>query len=607
MTRPRLTALFLYAIQIQVRIRLAVSLTTSNASLVDGRTYDYVVVGGGLTGLTVASRVSEVPGVTVLVVEAGRDDRADPRVYDIYSYGQAFNSDLNWNWPADQGKSIPGGKTLGGSTSINGGAYTRGIAAQYDAWSALLSDSDKNLGWNWDNLFGYMKKSESFTPPDAGQVKKGANYVSDYHGSSGPVHVKFPNLMYGGSQQPFFVQTIAQTHNVSLCADLNGGSPNCVAYTPLTLDPSRGDRRSSAAEAYLTPVESRQGWTVLVQQQVTKVLFQSGTSPAVATGVQFRKPGGKTYTAHARKEVILAAGAIGTPALLQLSGVGNAAKIRALGLKSVVDLPTVGKNLQEQTMSSVGAKGNGFSKGGKGPSDVIAFPNLYQVFGSQGTNVSLQIQSKVSKWAQSQAANGGSAAALGKIFQIQADLITKNMGKSPVVELFYNTGYPSEIGLMMWTLLPFSRGRVEITSKDPFAKPKITVNYFSVDFDLQCQVAGARMARKIINSPPLNTLSLGEEIPGKAVPDNGSGGSDADWSKWIKSTFNSVAHPVGTCSMMSRELGGCVDGRLRVYGVKNLRVVDASILPLQISGHMMGTLYAVAEKAADLIKEDMGK
>ncbi|KAG8718647.1 hypothetical protein FRC08_004742 [Ceratobasidium sp. 394] len=580
----------------------AANVVTSNPATVSNKTYDYIIVGGGLTGLTVAARLAEVSTNSVLVIEAGRDDRSDSRIYDIYKYSQAFGTDMDWHFPADQGKTILAGKTLGGSSSINGAAFTRGLAAQYDAWSSLLTPAEQSLNWNWNSLFSYMKKSEGFSAPNPGQAAKGAQSVASYHGTAGPVQVTFPDLMYGGPQQPNFVKTIKNTHNVDLCPDLNGGSPNCVSYTPLTIDWHRNDRRSSSAEAYLTPVQTaRKNWTVLVQQQATKILFQNGASPAVATGVQFGRSSGERYTAFARKEVILAAGAINTPALLQLSGIGDKSKLSALGINSIIDLPAVGKNLQEQTLNSLGADGNGFDEGGSGPSDCIAYPNLYQVFGAQGTAIASQIQSNVSAWAKAQASNGGSATALQKIFQIQADLITKN--KAPVVELFYDTGYPATLGIVMWSLLPFSRGTVQIKSTNPFTKPAVTVNYFAVDFDLQTQAAGARMARKILTTAPLSSLSNGKLVPDKSVlPDNAS---DAKYSQWVKDSFSSVAHPVGTCAMMSRDLGGVVDGRLRVYGVKNVRVVDASAMPTQISAHLSATLYGFAEKAADIIKNNL--
>ena len=160
----------------------------------------------------------------------------------------------------------------------------------------------------------------------------------------------------------------------------------------------------------------------------------------------------------------------------------------------------------------------------------------------------------------------------------------------------------SDLGISMWHLLPFSRGNVKITNTSAFAHPQITVNYFSVDYDLEIQTAGARLSRKVLSNAAFNNISSGETIPGTdTVPDDGNGGSDEAWHSWIGG-FNAVSHPIGTAAMMRRDLGGVVDGKLKVYDTTNLRVVDASVLPLQISAHLTSTLYGVAEKAADIIK-----
>jgi len=252
-------------------------------------------------------------------------------------------------------------------------------------------------------------------------------------------------------------------------------------------------------------------------------------------------------------------------------------------------------------MNSLGANAvQSFDPNGNGPSDAIAYPNIYQLFGSEASAKVSQIQGNLSTWATSQGGNALSASALEEIYQVQADLIINS--NAPVVELFYDTGFPDDIGIDMWQLLPFSRGSVKITSTDPFTYPTIKVNYFGIGMDLDMQVAGARLARRIITSPPLSSLSTGETIPGSAVPDNAQRGTDAAWQKWIKNGFSSVAHPIGTAAMMRRELGGVVDAQLTIYNTSNVRVVDASVVPLQISAHLSSTLYGVAEKAADLIK-----
>ncbi|KAJ6483613.1 hypothetical protein C8R47DRAFT_1186392 [Mycena vitilis] len=580
---------------------------TYSSAGINGSTFDYIVVGGGLAGMTVAGRLSENPDITVLLIEAGQDDRSNPEVYDVYEYSTAFGSPMDWAWTAERGKVIHGGKTLGGSSSINGGHWTRGLNAQYDAWSTLLEDDEASVGWNsknWAGMFDYMKKSEAFSAPNSQQAAKGAQSIASYHGSAGPVQVTFPDAMYGGPQQPAFVDTIVNLTGISHFKDLNGGTPNCVSMTPFSIDWHRDDYRSSSVEAYLTPVESeRTNWITLGKHVVTKLRWSNpGSIPLTASGVEYAYWTNQTtrYFANARREVIIAAGAIQSPVVLQLSGIGDSALLGPLGIKTLIDLKTVGKNLQEQTENALGAGGNGFDTAGRGPSDAIAYPNIYQLFGTQASTKVAQIQGNLTAWATSQADSALSAVALQQLYQVQANLIINN--NAPVAELFYDTGFPDDLGIIIWQLLPFSRGSVKITSTDPYTFPAIQVNYFGVGMDLDIQVAAARLSRRILTSPPLSSLSTGETVPGSAVPDNAQRGTDAAWQTWIKNGFPSVAHPIGTASMMRRELGGVVDAQLKVYDTSNVRVVDASVLPIHVSAHLASTLYGVAEKAADLIK-----
>jgi len=367
------------------------------------------------------------------------------------------------------------------------------------------------------------------------------------------------------------------------------------------------DHRSSSVQAYLTPVESvRTAWTTLTDHMVTKIKWASTNLPLKASGIEFVPTARSSarFAAFARREVIVAAGAIASPKLLQLSGIGDSAILGPLGIRTLIDLKTVGKNLQEQTINFLGARGR-FNPGGRGPSDAIAFPNIYQLFGSQADAMVHKIQSSLDTWATQQGSFALNAGALREIYQTQASLIINN--SAPVVELFYDTGFPDLIGILVWQLLPFSRGQVKITSNDPYVYPQTKVNYFSVDYDLSVQVAGARLSRRVFNTAPLSSLSSGESSPGTVrVPENGNGGSESDWKKWITSEFGPVAHPIGTNAMMKRSLGGVVNAHLKVYDTSNVRVVDASIMPLQVSAHLSSTLYGIAEKAADLIKADWG-
>ncbi|KAJ6524175.1 hypothetical protein B0H19DRAFT_1200585 [Mycena capillaripes] len=582
---------------------------TSSPDGIDGKTYDYIVIGGGLAGLTVAGRLSEDPAVSVLVVEAGADDRENPAVFDIYEFTVAEGTALDWQYPAEDGRIINSGKTLGGSSSINGGSWTRGSVAQYDLWSTLLEESEADVGWNWDGMLHYMRKSENFMPPTLDQLAKGAESIPAVHGSSGPVHAAFSHGMYGGPQQPAFIASATNASGVAHCPDLSGGNPNCVSMNPVSINYNDDDRRSSSAEAYLTPVEkTRENWVTLTQHLVTKIVWADTKLPLVATGIEFATytnttNGTTRSTAHARKEVIVAAGALRTPSILQLSGIGDADILGPLNITTLIDLKTVGRNLQEQTNTVIAAGGTGFPVDGTGPNNAIAYPNFFQIFGNASNAKAVEVESSIGAWAASQAPNGHSAEALETIFRKQVKVMLKD--KAPMVEMFYVTGPDvafDQILTVLWQLLPFSRGRVEIVSADPFEYPNIHVNYFNVSFDMDVMVAGLQTLRKIFKTPPLSNLSIGETMPGAAVPDDSEGGTAADWQPYILQNFGSVAHPIGTAAMMRRDLGGVVDAQLKVYDTANVRVVDASVLPMQLSAHLSASLYGVAEKAADLIK-----
>ncbi|KAG5337117.1 hypothetical protein C0989_010724 [Termitomyces sp. Mn162] len=406
--------------------------------------------------------------------------------------------------------------------------------------------------------------SEAFSAPNDVQTSKGAQFIDTYHGYSGPVGVTFPepSAMYGGPQQSSFISTIQGLIGIKHDKDLNGGTPNCVSITPITVNWRDQGHRASAPEAYYTPVENaRPNWLILTKHQVTKINWSGASIPLTASGVEFAPASGGSarYVAFARREVIIAAGAIQTPALLQLSGIGDSAVLGPLGIQTRINLKTVGRNLQEQPMSALGATGTDFDVGGRGPPDVIAYPNLSQVFGSQANTMAQKIFANIPSWAKSQVQGGLNEEALKTIFGVQADLI---------------------------------------------------VNKNDIDMDIQ--VATARLSRKILTTPPLSDLTKGEQIPGNAVPDGAQRGTDAAWKAWIQKNYVSVAHPIGTAAMMRRSLGelglivfgytGVVNAQLKVYDTTNVRVVDASIMPMQISAHLSATLYGVAEKAAYLIK-----
>ncbi|TCD69119.1 hypothetical protein EIP91_008595 [Steccherinum ochraceum] len=576
---------------------------TSDPSMVDGQTYDYVVVGGGTAGLTVASRLSEDASKRVLVIEAGGDNRTNPDIYDVLQFTVALDGPMDWAWIADHDKIVHGGKTLGGSSSVNGASWTRGTKAQYDTWSTLLDPSEAHLGWDWDGMFKYMKKAENFTSPSVDQRALGANWIASFHGTSGPVNAEFFNPLHDGPQAPAFAATAMNVTGIAHSKDINSGSPNAVSFTPSSIHSRvlNAANRSSSAVSYLQPVErTRTNWVTLVGHMATQIMFSNQVSSLhTAIGVEFGAADGSgpRFTVNVRKEIILAAGAIQSPVLLQLSGIGDPVLLNKFGIPTLVDLKT--------TQSIVAAHGNGFPDGVGGLTQALAFPNLRQLYGSRADEVIQKINSSLDSCAVSQVDSALSAETLEILFKAQVKGMIED--HDPVMEFYWSGGSPDDLSIVLWPLLPLSRGNVTISSADPFARPRVNVNYFNLDHDLDVHVEGCRLARKLLQSPPLSTLSAGETIPGFIkVPDDADGGSKADWTNWIfndpQFNFTSNAHPIGTAAMMRRELGGVVDGRLKVYGTANVRVVDASVMPLQISAHLSSTVYGIAEKAADMIK-----
>ncbi|KAI9652689.1 MAG: hypothetical protein M1821_007830 [Bathelium mastoideum] len=570
--------------------------------------YDYVIVGGGTCGLVLANRLSEDPNVTVAIIEAGGSVFNNPNVTNTTSYGLSFFTDIDYAYNTtpqiytnDSIQTYHSGKALGGTSTVNGATYIRAETAQIDAWEDI-----GNTGWNWSSLWPYYKKSERFQPPTPSQAAHGITYDPDAHGFDGPLDVGWSihdapvntTAIIGGTWNKLGYPTLR---------DDNTGNLRGFYVWPRTLNRT-ADIRADAARSYYWPISDRSNLHAYTFTTADRLIWDEArptpygtSSTASASGVQVRNSAGANQTIIASREVILSAGSLRSPVILEQSGIGNSQILNRHGIHIKVALSGVGENLQDQiTQNEV------FSFTLDLPAlsypTFVTFATASDLFGSNTSAIESYIRSQIPTYASriaAQANNSTTAAIQEKLLTLQTNLIFDQ--QVPVAEIL-TSPFGAVLDVASWDLLPFSRGSVHITSKlvNGSAQPAINPNFFMLDRDAIFEVAIARQVRQAVNTAPLADVVPGEIIPNTTtVP---ADASDAQWLAWIKSAYSPNSHPVGTCAMMARELGGVVDPELRVYGTSNVRVVDASVLPYQIDGHLTSTLYAVAERASDIIK-----
>ncbi|KIY52405.1 alcohol oxidase [Fistulina hepatica ATCC 64428] len=588
------------------------SLVTNDTSQVVGKTYEYIIAGGGLTGLTVANKLA-MAGHSVLVIEAGPNSQNVSAINNAVERSNITAAECNWEYVAHDANgtelswSIDSGRCIGGGTSINGLVVVHPTEQEINAIEAL-----GNPGWNWDNLFPYMKAIERNIPPDATQIAEGAGIDYDLHGFDGPIDVSFPTPMripeavafYKSAMETVFGVTKSEDLSLRTASDegkINGSTLSSTSWT-IWLDTISGyEKRSSAADAFVYADDAQtSNLTILYDYQVSKVLFDKYT----ATGVEFgSEDAGLVGDVYASKEVLLAAGTLGTPPILERSGVGDPSILSEFGITTFIDLPGVGRNMQDQPGTSLSALVNSANQSNTLLIDdvnifapVIAQASVPQLFGeSEYQAEALALLTNITSMAKQQVAAGSQATLAGAeaILGAQAALVT-TLGV-PIVEIV-GESYPTVMTSIFWPTIPFSRGWVHINSTDPFARPHIVPNLLTEDWDVAVALEVAKKAQSMFETDAFSGI-ISDPYSYSFLPN----ATDETWIAYIKRTSYGASHWIGSSAMLPRELGGVVDSDLQVYGANNLRVIDVSVFPMPMSAHSMPASYALAQRAGTLI------
>jgi choline dehydrogenase len=527
-------------------------------------TFDYVIVGAGTAGSALAGRLAEDPGTRVCVIEAGGSDQRffiDTPAMVAAAIG---TRSLNWRFETVpqthlKGRRIPQprGKVVGGSGSINGMVYSRGNPRDYADWVAAGA-----TGWSYAEVLPYFLRTENNQDLP----------VSRYHAHGGPMNVMRPR---NPNRLNYDFIDAAQSLGYPRTDDFTGVTNEGVGFRQGVI---RAGRRETTAKSFLRPALARGNVTLLTDALVLRVSVEQGR----AVGVVYER-GGTQQEVRASREVVLSAGTLQTPQILQLSGIGAGEQLQAAGIKSVLNLPWVGRNLQ----------------------DHLACPVLMSTTNATSYGISAKALPR-GAWNVLQYLLGRTGPFASNVFESVGFLKTKPDIDRPDVQFVFQPAarprptFPLPIGhgfaISPVSLYPKSRGTVTLQSPDPHAAPAIDPALLSVDEDIQPLIRAIKIARRILGAPSFARYHAAETAPGAAIQ------SDADIGDFIRASSYTVHHQVGTCRM-GEHPEAVVDSQLRLRGLDGLRIVDASVMPLVIGGNTNAVAVMIAEKAADLIRQ----